>query len=1170
MKLQKQRLVCLVLAAAMVLSSLAGFAFEAAAEAPMPPTMSTAFRHVEPPAQEVLDLPNIEANDNFRLYHGQIDGRNTLRLVVLNQNPDITGDNAIRVITPGPAEGWPTNTHGHLYIEGLPPNTRWRITGYEIFIDVDENGELFEAQTGGGNLRDIWAETVMYVRLVGPPTYTTADFGPALQVHPRIQFLPEDIPAINARRLIPDDVGVGANMGFATVNNSINEMAAWDGELEEVMQNNTAILDAIEANALKFALGDGYQYGERAIYLAIRFGEAYLASNPTNNRQFNRAVRSFSMAYSWAYNHPIMYNDQVLDIAPEGARTTLLNVIIGILNRTQNDSGFLYPRMSPVTGHGTEEGILYTQLMAGIAVYNEFPELLEFVYNRIMEDFVPVRNWKYRAGSNGQGSGYAPNRFQFDMFALTLLRPFGIEPFNHYMPELLRQTQIYWRLPNGRTIVSGDCFWFYSKDWTSYWNLGTYEFWIGAALFDCGILQWEAHPDRSWIADDDHHAIRQLILRDHTIEMKSPRDIDLPLTRFWDGPFPSMVARTAWVDSPGMNTESANYDAIVVEMRMPRYYSANHQMLDVGSFQIYYKGWLAITAGDYQSGYWDGWGFPNQHGPGHDFNFNKRTVSHNLVTVVDPFEEFPAWTTYWQSNDGGQRAVGRLREPTSFENWMNPMDPTDSYQMSNILGAHYGGGSNPTVAPAFSFIAGDLNYAYSDKINRYQRSMVFLNLGNSGDVPGAFLVFDTLGIRDETYETTWRLHSVDEPREVAAPEGVEIRSIIDKAPFGNDYVTVEYRGRLVNDTLLPAGAELAIIGGEGYHHWIRHFTQSAQDMAAANPDARFSHLVHGYSETHGPGYNFLPANWLTNWGDYPDIRHPGPQKIEDTGGWRIEVSPGSYSYNHEFLNVIQIMDQSNEGAEMVPVLLAAEGNAANFMVGANIENWDVWFSRSTNPITEGFTVYTSANASDLLITGVGAGTWYWYHHGNGVYEFARTNFEGATRYTIAPVEFATNLYHDGVNYAKDQFVMQAMTFYVIHLSGVTAHDVDYVPVEPYVADDVVDYVIFIADSAIYVLNGIERAAVGVVFIDSATDRMMIPLYNVSTALGFDVRWCEETDTAYIYKYDDVLVINIDEQLPLGSLMIVSDHVFVPLRFVVYEFGLVPAWNAGDRTATIVW
>ena len=1012
MKIKKRRLVSLMLAVVLVLSTLAGFETTSA---------QAAGQSYVPIAPLSLTGPPIQTGPSFRLYHGQVAGRNTLRLEVLNPNPPNTGANAIRFTTPGPADGWPTDQSGRLYIEGLPANSRWFLTVNNIVIDVDSSGSMSVVT---GNLNDIWPQTILYLRRVGAPTYIAAN-DLYLGSHPRVFFTGADVQRLSGRRTLPDNIGTGANMGFVTNNNAVEANAAWTGTIGATQAYSGAIRDAIEANAFKFAMGDGYQYGARAIELAVAFGHAYLATNPTNNRQFNRVVRTLSMAYSWTYNHPTMYNNI------GGARDDLLAAIIGILDRPQNDSGFLFPRMSPVTGHGGEEGILFTQLMAGIAIYDEFPALLDFVYNRIMEDFVPVRNWMFRSGSNGQGSGYGPNRFQFDMYALALLQPLGVEPFNEYMPELMRQTQVYWRFPNGRTVVAGDCFWSYSKAPGSYWNLDSTESWLAASLFNCGIMQWEAHPNRSFRVGND--PLFQLILRNHEIPMVSPLTSNLPLTRFWDGPFPSMTARTAWVENPGMNTAAANANAIVVEMRMPRYYSANHQMLDVGSFQIYYKGWLAITAGDYASGYWDGGNFPIG-APGHDFNFNKRTISHNLVTVVDPYEEWPAWTMYWHSNDGGQRAPNRLREPTSFENWMNPPDPNDNYQMSNLLGAHYGGGSNPAVAPAFSFMAGDLNYAYTDKINRYQRSMVFLNLGQDSEVPGAFLVYDTLGIRNADYETTWRLHSIDQPVQATAPDGVEIRSIIDKQPFGG----VAYRGRLINDTLLPAGAQLTIIGGQGYHHWIRHFTQSARNRAAANPTARFSHLVNNVSPTHGPGHNFLPVNSATAWQNYPNINHPTAQKIEDTGGWRIEVSPGGPSNNHEFLNVIQIMDRNNAGAEMVPVLLEAE-DYRHKMVGANIENWDVWFSRSTNAISTGFTIYTSQNAEELLITGVAPGNWYWYHHGNGVYEFRRTNFAGATLYNIPTVSFATYLVNVGGTYTKDQFHYQNMTFYVIHLSDVVGH-----------------------------------------------------------------------------------------------------------------------------------
>jgi len=1029
MRNKKQRLVCLLLTIVLVLSPLAG--------------LEGVF--ASPNLALPVDNTNLEpfiVNANFRLYYGRRDrigtpaaaDRNTLHLHVLNQNP---GPNTITFTTPSTADGWLSHEVGDMYISGLPANSRWLLTVKNITIDVDDNGV---ASVRTGNLRDIWPELTVTFRRIGELTYTTADFNHYLHenIHPRVWFTPTDIPALQERMTMPDGGTTCATMGFATNWTAINNFAnATLPNIGATIADNAAIRNAIEANALLFALGQGDEYGERAIDLARRFGTAYLATNPGNNRQFNRVVRTLSMAYSWTYNHPTMYYDI------GGARTEILNAIIGILNRSENDSGFLFPRMSPVSGHGGEEGILYTQLMAGIAIYNEFPALLDFVYNRIMEDFIPIRNWFFRAGSNGMGSGYAPNRFQFDMYALSLLRVFDLNPYNHYMPELMRQTQVWWRFPNGRTVVAGSCFWSYSKAPTSYWNLDSTESWLAATLFNCPVMQWEAHGSRSFRVAND--PLLQFILRDNTIVPQSPA-IALPLTGFWDGPFPTMVARSAWVENPGMNTNAANANAIVVEMRMPRYYVANHQMLDVGSFQIYYMGWLAITAGDYDSGYWDGGNFPVTP-PGHDFNFNRRGISHNLVTVVDPLEEWPAWTTYWASNDGGPRGPNRFREHTSFDSLLRPATAaeqravfgdntpttTNESQISHLLGANWGGGDDPENAPLFSFMAGDLNPGYTAKINEYQRSMVFLNLGLDSDIPGAFLVFDTLNIRDETYETTWRLHSIDEPQQVAAPEGVAIRSVIDKQPFAG----VGYRGRLVNDTLLPLDAELTVIGGPGYHYWIPHFTQSALNRTGA-----WRHLADNVSPTHGRGHNFVPVpSGAANLVGWPNNRQPSAQKIEDTGGWRIEVTPGAYRNDHEFLNVIQIMDRNNAPATMVPELLEAEGYEDK-MVGANIEGWDVWFSRTSDAIATGFTITTSQNAAQLLITGVEAGVWYWGSDGNGVYTFSRIPMPGLDNiYTVTARPFATYLIPGTI----DQFEMENTRFNTIFLDEVEGHLPVYFP-----------------------------------------------------------------------------------------------------------------------------
>ncbi|MCL1786636.1 MAG: stalk domain-containing protein [Defluviitaleaceae bacterium] len=113
---------------------------------------------------------------------------------------------------------------------------------------------------------------------------------------------------------------------------------------------------------------------------------------------------------------------------------------------------------------------------------------------------------------------------------------------------------------------------------------------------------------------------------------------------------------------------------------------------------------------------------------------------------------------------------------------------------------------------------------------------------------------------------------------------------------------------------------------------------------------------------------------------------------------------------------------------------------------------------------------------------------------------------------------------------------------------------------------------FTAGQEAYLLNGQLHTAVGAPFIDTATDRMMIPLRTFAEALGFAVEWDRAARAAIIHLPAGPLVIPADEMLPdgLGTVMMVDDRVFVPLRFVMYAFEADVAWDSANRAAVITW
>ncbi|MCL2286278.1 MAG: copper amine oxidase N-terminal domain-containing protein [Firmicutes bacterium] len=114
--------------------------------------------------------------------------------------------------------------------------------------------------------------------------------------------------------------------------------------------------------------------------------------------------------------------------------------------------------------------------------------------------------------------------------------------------------------------------------------------------------------------------------------------------------------------------------------------------------------------------------------------------------------------------------------------------------------------------------------------------------------------------------------------------------------------------------------------------------------------------------------------------------------------------------------------------------------------------------------------------------------------------------------------------------------------------------------------------VFTVGNIEYLLNGDTRISVGAPFIDVATDRMMMPLRTLSEALGVEVDWDSATRSAIIFLPTGTLVIPVDEMLPdgMGSVLLVNDRAFIPLRFVMYAFDAAVEWDSANRAAIITW
>jgi hypothetical protein len=350
-------------------------------------------------------------------------------------------------------------------------------------------------------------------------------------------------------------------------------------------------------------------------------------------------------------------------------------------------------------------------------------------------------------------------------------------PEQHFVPYLW----IYTTRPDGQRLRAGDTFAHSAprgRPWSQY--IGTL---LTASYYGDGILldQYQRQG-----GSGGNETIFEVLWRDTSLQPKSIGT--LPLSRYCGSPFGWMIARTGWDEN-----------AVIAEMKVNEYNFVNHQHLDAGAFQVYYKGALAIDSGLYEGGSSGDYGSP------HCLNYYWRTIAHNSLLVYDPNEDFGR---RGYGNDGGQRLPNGRSEARNLDVLLAPQN---GYRTGKVL-AH-GFGPDPQT-PDFTWLRGDLTDAYGKKVRLVTRSFVFLNLRHS-QVPAAMIVFDRVVSADPAFRKYWLLHTLEEPRVDSTS------AVVDCTQHGGN-------GRLMLDVLWPpaANVDLAKVGGPGKEYWVfgRNYT----------------------------------------------------------------------------------------------------------------------------------------------------------------------------------------------------------------------------------------------------------------------------------------------------------------------------------------------------------
>jgi heparin/heparan-sulfate lyase len=235
-------------------------------------------------------------------------------------------------------------------------------------------------------------------------------------------------------------------------------------------------------------------------------------------------------------------------------------------------------------------------------------------------------------------------------------------------------------------------------------------------------------------------------------------------------------------------------------------------------------------------------------------------------------------------------------------------------------------------------LKGDLAKAYSDKIQAYERSFVFLNLRQS-DHPAVLVVFDRVVSANPALRKAWLLHGLEQP-----------------AITGNRVVFKDtrpgYAGKLTVDTILPepSDTEISVIGGPGKEAWV-------------------------------DGANF-PALTRSNGNN-------------EGGGWRIEVSPKTHRATDYFLHVLQMGDHTPDSPPFA-VERIETGTHVGVAFGGQVILLGKKADRSGTIVKFGV---AGAGRSTVLIADLQAGAWSLERSGKAVSTVSVTAEEGVARFS---------------------------------------------------------------------------------------------------------------------------------------------------------------------------
>ena len=780
-------------------------------------------------------------------------------------------------------------------------------------------------------------DSVPTERLVFDPAeqlaYPMPDFVPP-SGHPRVFLRREDIPLI--RRNLEDPRLRDAQEAFVRlVNMPVGEDWGTQTPVDGKIKPPKQLLHAVEAKALYYVLFDDRKRGCEAVN-GMRNLCGCVAPKQWDYNANGMIIYMLGAVYDWCY--PLMDDE---------TKQLFHDTVIHLAQHLE--VGYPPVKISAFTGHGVEAQLMRDLMAAGVAMFDEYPNIYQNTAGRFFREFIEPRKFLYSMHCYHDGNHYCNYRMQWDMQCTWLFHRMGLpHVFGEEQLATIRNYMYVFR-PDGMILSNGNANnrrkipGKYHNSYLRMFFLAA-NYWKDPKMKSLVLKQMAIEPTPDGPINQEMTPVEFLLFNDPDLTAEPYQS--MPLLHYQPSPGGGMLIRTGWAD--GLQADDALF-----ELKINEYWTSGHQHLDAGAFQIYYKGLLAADTGYYQTWMEDrmadreNTGYTG-FGSVHHYNYTRRTIAHNCMLVYDPDEEFRDPRFKVRANDGGQKLAGQGRAPDSVAALL---DPANGFRSGTVLG--YGWGPD-AKNPDYAYLKGDLAAAYSSKMEGYERTFLYMNLGKNWTTPAALVVLDRVVSAKAEFKKTWLCHGLFEP-EITGSRSVfkNTRLVPGDTPWSG-----QYNGKLTVDTLLPEQVSITAIGGPGREHMV-------------------------------DGVNY-PARL-------------GPNQLEEGHGYRLEVSPTAAQKEDYFLHVLQVGDA--DGAQALPVTAVRSETHVGAVLADRVAVLGKTRDCTAQPVAFAF---DGSGSYRVLVSGLQSGRWEITCNGAeaGVAEVSET--DGLAVFSGAPGEYVLN------------------------------------------------------------------------------------------------------------------------------------------------------------------